>query len=153
MAQCLFEFPAKSAIYFLCPKKTCKFFPDHLTPSCRCPPTPNWGFSNSPWCLLLSHCLYIHLGLLLWVHERAKLGRLEMKIRKKCPKWAIYAKPKIFKNPPKIQFWSDFKMPIVKNYQNIKSFQMNKVKLVWPQFTNSPDLYGEFGNCGLTNLI
>ena len=71
---------------------------------------------------------------------------------KKGPKWAKTAKPKIFKNPPKIQFWSDCKMPIVKNYQNIKSFQMNKVKLVWPQFSNSPDLYGEFGNCGHTDL-
>ena len=42
-------------------------------------------------------------------------------------------------------------MPIVKNDQNIKSFQIFKVKLVWPQLSNSPDLYGKFEGCGQTN--
>ena len=56
-----------------------------------------------------------------------RLSKLKSQ-NQKCEKMALSgqktAKPKIFKNPPKIQFWSDCKMPIVKNYQNIKSFQM-----------------------------
>ena len=59
---------------------------------------------------------------------------------KKAISWQISAKPKIFKNPPKIQFWSYCKKPYVKINQKSKTFPIDKVKSVWPQLENSPDL-------------
>ena len=59
---------------------------------------------------------------------------------KNGPKCAKNSKTKIFKNPPKIQFWSNYKKPYVKINQKSKTFQIFQVKLVWPQFLNSPDL-------------
>ena len=59
---------------------------------------------------------------------------------KMSEKWAKNNKTKIIKNPLKIQFWSYCKKPYVKINQKSKTFQIGGVKLVWPQFLNSPDL-------------
>ena len=44
---------------------------------------------------------------------------------KNGPKSAKNSKTKNFKNPPKIQFWSYYKKPYIKNTQKSKTFQMH----------------------------
>ena len=83
-------------------------------------------FPNSPYeSGEFENCGQTNFLLEMWPHEADEFKKSEWTLPQNSPKWADLAKPKIFKNPPKIQFWSDCKMPIVKNYQNIKSFQMN----------------------------
>ena len=123
-------------------KKRCMFFVYHLTYRPDCPNRPQCHFSTIPRSVLENCVEKTNFLLEMWPHGADEFKKSEWKLPQNIAKWADLAKPKIFKNPPKIQFWSDCKMPIVKNYQNIKSFQIFKIKLVWPQLSNSPDLSG-----------
>ena len=98
----------------------------------------NCHFSESPWCLLRKHGLWGFELELIWAQQPGYLERSNLKYRQKRKKWAKNSKTKIFKNPPKIQFWSYWKKPYMKINQKSKNFQIGKVKLVWPQFSNSP---------------
>ena len=118
--------------------KCCTHFVHHLRPRCKGIKWPLCRFSNSPWCLVLKYrrwtqCIKSHSHN---CHECKR--RWNWNFEKTLKSGQKTAKPKIFKNPPKIQFWSYCKKPYVKINQKSKTFQIFYVRLVWPQFSNSP---------------
>ena len=112
--------------------KSPMFSRDHLMPRLRCLSGQKWHFSKRPCSRLLLHIHCICLPQQIKAHGPDEFDELKSKRSKNSPKWAKNSKTKIFKNPPKIQFWSYCKKPYVKINQKSKTFQICKVKLVWP---------------------
>ena len=66
------------------------------------------------------------IGPLLWLYGVIKDTGSELRLKKKCHKWAKNSKTKIFKNPPKIQFCSDIDGLHIKIFKRARPFRKTR---------------------------
>ena len=119
-------------------KKCTMHFVRHLSPRQKCIKWLLGHFSSSPWCLVCADRRWVP-DINSYRHSYHECKRSwNWKFPKNRKSGQLLGKTKIFKNPPKIQFWSYCKKLYVKINQKSKTFQIFGVKSVWPQFSNSP---------------